>query len=61
MCDHKGFLNIGEMLKGMGYISGLTFQAIPYDYRRDIVGANVPEIITNTIDNLNKITGKKVS
>lgn len=25
MCDYKGFLNIGELLKNMGYISGLLF------------------------------------
>lgn len=25
MCDYKGFLNIGELLKNMGYISGILF------------------------------------
>jgi hypothetical protein len=58
-CDHKGFSNMGALLKGMGYISGLTFQAIPYDYRKDIISSNAHSIITKTVENLYAITGKK--
>ena len=25
MCDYKGFAGIGDLLKNMGYVSGLTF------------------------------------
>lgn len=59
-CDHKGYLNIGNLLKNMGYISGLLFQAIPYDYRRDIKSSSAPSLITKSVENLHKITGKKV-
>ena len=40
MCEHKGFTNMYEMLKNMGYISGLMMQAIPYDFRRNIASLN---------------------
>lgn len=59
MCDYKGFLNIGELLKNMGYVSGAMFQAIPYDYRRGIKINTAGAHIKQSVDNLHKITGKK--
>ncbi|CAK70541.1 unnamed protein product (macronuclear) [Paramecium tetraurelia] len=59
MCDYKGFLNIGDLLKNMGYVSGLLFQAIPYDYRKGIQQSEAKQLIRQSISNLNKITGKK--
>ncbi|CAD8054511.1 unnamed protein product [Paramecium primaurelia] len=61
MCDYKGFLNIGDLLKNMGYVSGLLFQAIPYDYRKGIQQSEAKQLISKSISNLNKITGKKVT
>lgn len=39
MCDVKGFHVVSDGLKNMGYIPGLTMQAIPYDFRKSIAAS----------------------
>lgn len=39
MCDATAYKSIGDELKNMGYISGLTMQAIPYDFRLSIAAS----------------------
>lgn len=43
----------------MGYETGLTLQAIPYDYRVGINYGNTTKIIPTALCNLHAITGKK--
>lgn len=44
----------------MGYDSGLTLQAMPYDFRYGILASKTPIILSQIITNLFDITGKKV-
>lgn len=45
----------------MGYISGITYQPLPYDFRYGILASKTPKIFPQVIHNLHKVTGKKVS
>lgn len=44
----------------MGYDSGLTLQAIPYDFRYGILASKTATFLSQAIKNLYQITGKKV-
>ena len=33
MCEIGGYSNMQKELERMGYINGLTYQSIPYDFR----------------------------
>lgn len=44
----------------MGYQSGLTYQAVPYDWRKNIVTGDTHLSIPKSIRNLYEMTGKKI-
>lgn len=48
------------MLQVMGYDSGLTLQALPYDFRYGILASTTPTLLPQIINNLYYTTGKKV-
>lgn len=50
-----------KRLIDMGYISGLTAQAIPYDFRLSYKSNRIPKIWGGIVDDLYSMTGKKVS
>jgi len=45
----------------MGYISGLTMQALPYDWRLPMKSNGANNRFNHIVDDLYEITGKKVS
>ena len=53
----KDFMNV---LKEMGYVAGLTYQAIPYDYRLPLGSNGLSKTFEPNISRLHKLTGKKV-
>lgn len=59
-CDVKGMLRLINSLKVMGYQSGVTMQAVPYDWRPSLQDSDTPGRIVNAIRHLHKVTGKKV-
>lgn len=56
----KSYDPIIKMLKRMGYIAGLTYQSLPYDFRLSIIGNQLNKSFKNNIKRLNKLTRKKV-
>lgn len=44
----------------MGYDSGLTLQALPYDFRYGILASKTSTLLSQIIYNLYRTTGKKV-
>lgn len=44
----------------MGYIPGITLQPLPYDFRYGILASQTPKLFPQVINNLYKVTGKKV-
>lgn len=48
-------------IEKMGYVAGLTAQAIPYDFRLSYRTNDVPRVWNSILDDLYQITGKKVS
>lgn len=59
-CDVKGMLRIINAMRAMGYQSGVTMQAVPYDWRPSLEESDSPGRIINAIRHLHKVTGKKV-
>jgi len=57
--DEKYFSKILDMLFDMGYVSGLTLQAIPYDFRRDTRNDPMYTSFGNVLKKLNYMTNKK--
>ena len=47
------------LLETMGYQSGITFQAIPYDFRKAMRYGNTREVIIQSLEKLNNFTGKR--
>ncbi len=58
-CALNGYGDMSEQLEAMGYESGLTMQAIPYDYRVGINMGNTTSQIPTALCNLWALTGKK--
>ena len=54
------FKNFLQMLKDMGYVAGLTYQVIPYDYRLPLGHNKLSVMFKSNISRLNRLTGKKV-
>jgi hypothetical protein len=48
-------------LESMGYLIGLTLQALPYDWRMSISDNQVSQKFLGIVNRLNAITGKKVN
>mgnify|MGYP000929401389 FL=1 len=48
------------MLENLGYVSGVNFQAVPYDFRFSAKSSEASEIIVRSIKELTRNTGKKV-
>lgn len=59
-CALKGYEESIIMLENMGYISGINYQVIPYDWRKTVEASEAGEYIKKSISNLYKNTGKKV-
>ncbi|EAS04696.2 lecithin-cholesterol acyltransferase (macronuclear) [Tetrahymena thermophila SB210] len=58
-CAIRGFGNLIDLLEVMGYQSGLTFQALPYDFRQDVSQSDTQTLIPKVIDHIYEMTGKK--
>lgn len=58
-CALDGYGTMAGQLQAMGYESGLTMQAIPYDYRVGVNAGNTTQQIPAALCNLFAITGKK--
>lgn len=59
-CALNDFGRLLDILKVMGYQSGLTLQAIPYDFRYGIQASSTPKLFPQVVKNLYYATGKKV-
>ena len=49
-----------DKAKKMGYLPGLTYQSIPYDWRKSFLNNKISQIFLPNIKRLKKITNKKV-
>ncbi|EGR29598.1 lecithin-cholesterol acyltransferase, putative [Ichthyophthirius multifiliis] len=58
-CVSGGYSRLVYTLEAMGYQSGLTFQAIPFDFRLTVQQSETQVIIPKAIDHMYKMTGKK--
>ena len=56
----KGMRLLVNMLNEMGHVPGLTYQALPYDFRLSIVNNNFKRVFKPNIERLHRLTGKKV-
>lgn len=56
-CSTAGFSKLIAQLETMGYQSGLTFQAIPYDWRKSLVSGETQNTIPKSIKSLYRNTG----
>lgn len=56
----KYFEVIRENLARMGYVSGLTMQALPMDFRQSYQMNNLSKKMMSTVKNMKDLTGKKV-
>ena len=56
-----GFTDIVSSLKYLGYVSGLTLQAIPYNFYLSHKNNEVSKMFTAHLKRLNKLTGKKTT
>jgi len=58
--DQQYFKTIRDKLTDMGYVSGLTMQAIPYDFRVNSGNDYIKDGFSKILQNLHKLTNKKV-
>ena len=49
-CAIDGFAKIIDMLESLGYVSGVNFQAVPYDFRLSAKSSSASKIIAKSID-----------
>jgi len=49
-CELKSLGDMIGLLENMGYQSGITYQAIPYDFRKAIVYRNTREVIIQSLE-----------
>lgn len=49
-----------DMLQQMGYVPGLTYQSLPYDFRLSVTNNGVDKVFNSNIERLSLLTGKKV-
>ena len=49
-----------EKVKKMGYRRGLTYQTLPFDFRRSFTNNGMEQIFEKNVKRLNKLTNKKV-
>ena len=59
--NYEYYDNFNKYFTQMGYISGLTMQALPYDWRLPYTSNGANGRFTNMVNDLYAITGKKVS
>lgn len=59
-CALNDFGRLIDMLKAMGYQTGVTLQPLPYDFRYGILASTTPTLLPQIINNLYYATGKKV-
>ena len=59
--NYEYYDNFNKYFTQMGYVSGLTMQALPYDWRLPYTANGASARFTNIVDDLFGITGKKVS
>lgn len=57
----RAFKRMLESVKKMGYIPGLTYQSIPYNFNMPLGNNELSPAFSDNIRRLNEITGKKVS
>lgn len=50
-----------QFMRDRGYVPGLTYQALPFDFRRSYKANNLALNFKSNIERLSKITGKKVA
>ncbi|EAR82529.1 lecithin-cholesterol acyltransferase (macronuclear) [Tetrahymena thermophila SB210] len=55
----NGFHNLIDALEQLGYQSGLSFQALPYDFRQSVAENETKRLIKSAINSLFSLTGKK--
>ena len=60
-CELKGLSGIFNYLEKLGYVSGLTYQPVPYDFRKSSFYAETNYTIERSIKTLFQLTGKKVA
>lgn len=58
--ETRGFKGIGQYLKSMGYQTGLTLFAIPYNFLATYVANEVGYTLERTVRYVYELTGKKV-
>ncbi|CAD8112423.1 unnamed protein product [Paramecium sonneborni] len=58
-CAPKGYSVFSDALKNMGYIPGLTMQAVPYDFRKSIAASESQQYIKKSVETFYRLTGKK--
>lgn len=49
-----------KKLKGMGYVAGLTYQTLPFDFRLSYRGNQINKLFLPNLKRINKLTGKKI-
>ena len=59
-CSFKGFSGLNRFLVKLGYVSGITFQPVPYDFRKSSYHAEANYSIERSISSMFSLTGKKV-
>ena len=58
--ETRVFDNLFKSVSDMGYTPGLTYQSIPYDFRRSYRANGVETLFKTNITKLRRMTGKKV-
>ena len=56
----KTWIKFYEKLEKMGYIRGLTYQTLPFDFRKSFTNNGMEQIFEKNLIRLNKLTNKKV-
>ncbi|KRX05249.1 Aspartic peptidase domain [Pseudocohnilembus persalinus] len=58
-CAFNGYDNMQQLFLAMGYVPGITYQSVPYDFRKAVGDVNSSKKLKKSLINLNKFTGKK--
>lgn len=58
--EFKGFSTLISQLKIMGYVSGITLQTLPWDFRHGIKNNNANSSFIPILEGLYKLSGKRV-
>lgn len=56
----QGFYRMHEMMKSLGYVAGLTYQTIPYNFLKPFECNEFNKNFLDNLKRLNKLTNKKV-